>query len=28
MGKMKVLPAKEYFNRPPFEGPGTTPPFK
>ncbi|HEX8042530.1 ABC transporter substrate-binding protein [Candidatus Deferrimicrobium sp.] len=28
MGAMKVLPAKEYFNRPPFEGPGTTPPFK
>jgi len=28
MGEMKVLPAKEYFNRPPFEGPGATPPFK
>jgi branched-chain amino acid transport system substrate-binding protein len=28
MGDMKVIPAKEYFNRPPFEGPGTTPPFK
>jgi branched-chain amino acid transport system substrate-binding protein len=28
MGNMKVTPAKEYFNRPPFEGPGTTPPFK
>jgi branched-chain amino acid transport system substrate-binding protein len=28
MGDMKVIPAKDYFNRPPFEGPGTTPPFK
>jgi len=28
MKEMKVIPAKEYFNRPPFEGPGTTPPFK
>jgi len=28
MKDMKVIPAKEYFNRPPFEGPGTTPPFK
>lgn len=28
MGKMVVLPAKEFFNRPPFEGPGTKPPFK
>ena len=28
MGAMKVIPAKEYFNRPPFEGPGTSPPFK
>ncbi|HQT98127.1 MAG TPA: ABC transporter substrate-binding protein [Thermodesulfobacteriota bacterium] len=28
MGNMRVIPAKEYFNRPPFEGPGTTPPFK
>jgi branched-chain amino acid transport system substrate-binding protein len=28
MGEMKVIPAKDYFNRPPFEGPGTTPPFK
>jgi branched-chain amino acid transport system substrate-binding protein len=27
MGEMKLIPAKEYFNRPPFEGPGTTPPF-
>lgn len=27
MGDMKVIPAKEYFNRPPFEGPGTQPPF-
>lgn len=28
MGKMVVIPAKEFFNRPPFEGPGTHPPFK
>ena len=28
MGEMKIIPAKEYFNRPPFEGPGTSPPFK
>ena len=28
MREMKVIPAKDYFNRPPFEGPGTTPPFK
>ena len=28
LGEMKVIPAKEYFNRPPFEGPGTAPPFK
>jgi len=28
MGTTKVLPAADYFNRPPFEGPGTTPPFK
>jgi len=28
MEDMKVIPAKEYFNRPPFEGPGTSPPFK
>jgi branched-chain amino acid transport system substrate-binding protein len=27
MGKMVVIPAKECFNRPPFEGPGTKPPF-
>ncbi len=27
MGKMIVIPAKECFNRPPFEGPGTKPPF-
>jgi branched-chain amino acid transport system substrate-binding protein len=27
MGKMVVTPAKEFFNRPPFEGPGTKPPF-
>ena len=25
--EMKVIPAKSYFNRPPFEGPGTRPPF-
>jgi branched-chain amino acid transport system substrate-binding protein len=28
MKGMKVIPANTYFNRPPFEGPGTTPPFK
>jgi branched-chain amino acid transport system substrate-binding protein len=28
LGETKVIPAKEYFNRPPFEGPGTAPPFK
>ncbi len=28
MGKQVVLPAKEFFNRPPFEGPGCKPPFK
>jgi len=28
MEETKVIPAKEYFNRPPFEGPGTSPPFK
>lgn len=28
MGKQIVLPAKEFFNRPPFEGPGSMPPFK
>jgi len=28
MADMKVIPAKDYFNRPPFEGPGTTPPYK
>src|SRR5659263_683747 len=28
MGETKVIPAKGYFNRPPFEGPGTSPPFK
>ena len=27
MGKMVVIPAKDCFNRPPFEGPGTKPPF-
>lgn len=27
MGDRKVVPAKEYFNRPPFDGPGTQPPF-
>jgi len=27
MGEMKVLPAEQYFNRPPFEGAGSTPPF-
>jgi branched-chain amino acid transport system substrate-binding protein len=28
LGETRVIPAKEYFNRPPFEGPGTAPPFK
>jgi branched-chain amino acid transport system substrate-binding protein len=28
MGKMVVIPAKECFNRPPFEGPASKPPFK
>ena len=28
MGKQVVVPASECFNRPPFEGPGTHPPFK
>ncbi len=27
MGKQIVIPAKDCFNRPPFEGPGTKPPF-
>ena len=27
MGEQKVIPAKEFFNRPPFEGAGTKPPF-
>ena len=27
MGEMKVFPAKQYFARPPFEGPGADPPF-
>lgn len=27
MGKQIIIPAKECFNRPPFEGQGTTPPF-
>ncbi len=27
MGKQVVVPAKDCFNRPPFEGEGTTPPF-
>lgn len=27
MGKMVVIPAEQCFNRPPFEGPGTSPPF-
>ncbi len=27
MGKTVLIPAKECFNRPPFEGPETTPPF-
>jgi branched-chain amino acid transport system substrate-binding protein len=28
MGKQIIVPAKECFNRPPFEGEGTKPPFK
>ncbi|MCF8034072.1 MAG: ABC transporter substrate-binding protein [Desulfarculaceae bacterium] len=28
MGKQVVIPPVEFFNRPPFEGPGTHPPFK
>ncbi len=28
MGKTVVLPAKQFFNRPPFTGPGSKPPFK
>jgi branched-chain amino acid transport system substrate-binding protein len=27
MGETRLIPAKSYFNRPPFEGPGTRPPF-
>lgn len=27
MGEMKLIPAKTYFSRPPFEGPGADPPF-
>ena len=27
MGKQVVIPATECFNRPPFEGEGTTPPY-
>jgi len=27
MGEQRVIPAKEFFNRPPFEGAGTSPPF-
>jgi branched-chain amino acid transport system substrate-binding protein len=27
MTEMKVIPAKPYFGRPPFEGPGADPPF-
>jgi len=27
MGEQKVIPAKDFFNRPPFEGAGTSPPF-
>jgi branched-chain amino acid transport system substrate-binding protein len=27
MGKTVVIPAEDCFNRPPFEGPGTAPPF-
>jgi branched-chain amino acid transport system substrate-binding protein len=27
MGEMKIFPAKQYFARPPFEGPGADPPF-
>ncbi|RJR41050.1 MAG: twin-arginine translocation signal domain-containing protein [Desulfobacteraceae bacterium] len=28
MGKQVVIPAKDFFARPPFEGPGSNPPFK
>jgi branched-chain amino acid transport system substrate-binding protein len=28
LGNMKVIPAKSYYARPPFEGPGTEPPFE
>jgi len=28
MGKTVVVPASECFNRPPFDGPASTPPFK
>jgi len=28
MGKQIVIPAKEFFNRPPFEGDASKPPFK
>ena len=28
MGEQKVIPASAFFNRPPFEGPNTTPPFQ
>ncbi len=27
MGETRLIPAKAYFNRPPFDGPGTRPPF-
>lgn len=27
MGETRLIPAKSYFNRPPFNGPGTHPPF-
>ena len=27
MGEMKVIPANEFYNRPPFEGPKSSPPF-
>jgi len=27
MGEQVVIPASACFNRPPFEGPGSTPPF-
>ena len=28
LGEQKVIPAKSYYHRPPFEGPGTEPPFE